>query len=820
MNITIMFLLVALIYILMGVHTLSQDVNDSRNRVYFVITFMFAFWGIINATMFLITDANIAAEARKNMVFSWGVVYSVIIHFTLLLSKPKPKKTSLLHYMILYIPALINVCLYFFDPYMANELKLTDKGWFIESYYRTSVLWNYYFYFYYVLSVLASLIILLRWNKRTSITREKKQSMLIVITIVIAFILGSIFEIILPLVGVSIVYGVTIIITLIPVAGMAYAIEKFGLMSFKPENLTIEVMKHMNEGIILCDDKGEIISFNYGAQRILSCVSVHEPHYIESIMGTSLLTQEPYYGEGVFNNCEGLKIPVLFSCIPLYDTVSELCGYLIVFQDITKLVNVQKELIALNDNLEETVRIRTEELKEINEDLLIEIKEHNIAEEKIRQLAYYDYLTNLPNPRQFYLEMERRIADYSMTNQAFAIVYIDLDNFKSINDTLGHSKGDELLKLVANRFLMIQGDDSFICRNGGDEFLFLLNYDQDPTNRQLKKEINHILGVFSSLFLIEGQELHITGSIGVSLFPLHGTSQEELIKFADIAMYQAKAAIKSSFVIFDDVMMQGIQRELKITNDLYKAIQNNEFELYYQSQWDSAQKHIIGVEALIRWRHPQMGIIPPNEFIPVAEKSGLIIEIGDWVVSEAFRQQKKWKNLYQWDINVSINLSIRQIQYHAFIESVIDHAKKFDTDMNRIEFEVTESVVMDRTEQCIEILNKLVQLGARISVDDFGVAYSSFMHIKSLPIDKIKIDKCFVDGIGIDKKDEAIIKTIIALSKNLDYEVVAEGIETVEQMNFLVDNGCVLHQGYYYSKPLQEALLIQYIQNSNVKRDK
>ena len=334
----------------------------------------------------------------------------------------------------------------------------------------------------------------------------------------------------------------------------------------------------------------------------------------------------------------------------------------------------------------------------------------------------------------------------------------------------------------------------------GDEFLILIkNIENENYIREISEKI---LNIFKKPFIIDNNDLFMTTSIGGAIYPVDGQDVETLIKNADIAMYKAKEKGKNKFELCTAIFKDGLVKEMKLTNSLYKAIERNEFELYYQPQVSIISGEIIGLEALIRWNNAELGMVNPVDFIYIAEKTGLILPIGEWVMKTACSQNKEWQDAGILNVPIAVNLSVNQFQNKRIIEDIINILKETGLNPNDLELEITENIIMKETEYIIESLKQLKELGVKIAIDDFGTEYSSLNYIKQLPVDKIKIDMSFVRGININHKDEAIIKVIIALAKNLGLKVIAEGVETKEQLDFLREQMCDEIQGYYYYKPM------------------
>jgi len=394
-------------------------------------------------------------------------------------------------------------------------------------------------------------------------------------------------------------------------------------------------------------------------------------------------------------------------------------------------------------------------------------------------------------------------------NLHHAVIFIDLDSFKEINDTMGHNTGDELLKLVASRLRDVIRQGDTLARLGGDEFTILAENILQPL--EAGSIAKKILKILKEPFIIDSNHFYITSSIGISIFPDDASSVEKLLQYADSAMYKAKENGKDTYEFYTQNLSKEAIQRVSILNDLRLGIKNQEFELYYQVQVDAKISKTIGAEALIRWNHPTKGLISPIDFIPIAESSGKIIEIGQWVIHQAMSDMVEFKN-NNYDINkISINLSVKQLNDTSLLNDVKQALVDTKCKAKWIEFEVTETHVMDDPESTILILNELVELGFTLSIDDFGTGYSSLFYLKKLPVHKLKIDKSFIDDISRNSDDEAIVHAVILIAKSMNLEVIAEGVETQEQQNFLLTHGCNLTQGYLYSKPLPKKEFDKYI---------
>ncbi|MDX2421778.1 MAG: EAL domain-containing protein [Amphritea sp.] len=418
-------------------------------------------------------------------------------------------------------------------------------------------------------------------------------------------------------------------------------------------------------------------------------------------------------------------------------------------------------------------------------------------------MATHDDLTGLPNRSLLNDRLEQVIADSRRNNTKAAVLFLDLDQFKIINDSLGHSTGDKLLQMVGERISFQLREDDVVSRFGGDEFVVVISDFEHMLD--LSNIAEKLLFIIKQPYIIDGYDLSITSSIGISICPEDSDVAETLIQNADSAMYQSKNLGRNAFQFHTKDIRDQVLRKLQLEEALRKALEEQQFLLYYQPKVNLKTNEIYGIEALIRWQHPEMGIVSPLEFIPLAEETGLIMDIGEWVIEEACRQMKQWSEQYPWLKNMAINLSVRQFQQKDLCQQIegIMHEQKVDS--AKIDFEITESMIMGDVEAAIRVLAQLRALGVSISIDDFGTGYSSLSYLKHLPADTLKIDRAFVNDLVNDKNDQAITKSIIALATNLNLNVIAEGIEDAEQAAMLTAMGCHYAQGYYFSRPLPAA---------------
>lgn len=429
--------------------------------------------------------------------------------------------------------------------------------------------------------------------------------------------------------------------------------------------------------------------------------------------------------------------------------------------------------------------------------------------DQIQHLAYYDLLTDLPNRALFNSKAKSLIINAEIEKKKIAFIFLDLDRFKNINDALGHYSGDQLLKEVAIKLKKVLLKNEIISRFGGDEFMILIpSFDFID---ELEKRIKGILEIFKLPFKIEGKEFFITASMGISLYPMNGTSVNELIKNADTAMYFAKRSGRNTSKFYTKNMNSKLVKNLDLENKMRSGLKNNEFYLDYQPQVSTKTKKIVSCEGLIRWKSPEFGIISPNEFINIAEDSGLILPMTRWILETVFREIKTIVKLNP-EIYVSINISGYQIKHGNILEMIEEVLEKEDINLNNIELELTESMLMDDISKNLEVMKKLKNLKLKLAIDDFGTGYSSLSYLKKFPIDKLKINKSFIDGIPDNEDDNVIVKTIISMAHNLGLKVTAEGVETKGQFEFLKEYKCDEIQGYYFSKPVAIEKIQEYLE--------
>lgn len=419
---------------------------------------------------------------------------------------------------------------------------------------------------------------------------------------------------------------------------------------------------------------------------------------------------------------------------------------------------------------------------------------------QVNRLAYYDTTTQLPNRALFCDRLEKALAVAQRPLRNVGVLFLAVDQFKKVNDSLGHNRGDCLLKSVADRLRICISECDTVARFAGDEFALLLN--DIAGTKDLVKTIGIISEALRSPFNVDGHEVFVTASVGASLFPIDGTDGESLLKNAGAALYRAKVSGGNNYQFFTTDMHSQASRHLALESSLRHAIENDEFVLHYQPRVAIDSLKIVGVEALVRWQHPQLGLIAPADFIPFAEGTGLIVPIGEWVLRTACAQNREWQAMGLAPFRMAVNISARQFQYHNIAKVIVEILQDQRLSPEHLELELTESSIMNNAEFAIEVLTSLKRMGVKISVDDFGTGFSSLSYLKRLPLDALKIDQSFVRDVTSDPDDAALVMAVITLGHNLRLSVVAEGVETDEQLRFLKLLNCDEIQGYLFSQPL------------------
>jgi diguanylate cyclase (GGDEF)-like protein len=497
----------------------------------------------------------------------------------------------------------------------------------------------------------------------------------------------------------------------------------------------------------------------------------------------------------------------------------------IVTEPVIAMATIMREVSDTKDYSKRVPSFITDEMGQLadrfNEMLSeIERRDKDLLEHQnqLNQMANYDILTTLPNRALFYDRLDHALRRAARSGEKLAVIFVDLDDFKNINDTYGHLTGDLLLMETASRLASVTRAGDTLARLGGDEFIIILQ-DIKTSENALEVARKHLKNLFEP-YHVDNKRLFVSSSIGVAIYPEHGTTAEFLVKNADAAMYVAKDKGKNNVEVFSDSINSKYLESMILSNDLHRALEQGEFELHYQPRINLARNSWASAEALIRWNHPDLGRIPPDKFIPLAEKNGMILPIGEWVLREACRQ------LHQWHIQgfelprISVNISPLQLQRQDLLGIVRDALSSNNLSAQALELEIVESALIEDSGRSISILKELQEIGVKISIDDFGTGYSSLSYLRSLPVDILKIDRSFMVNIQESVHDQRIITAIFAMALGLGLEVVTEGIESVEQEQILKEHCCQEVQGYYYARPMPSAELLLFYKTKQILLEK
>ena len=574
------------------------------------------------------------------------------------------------------------------------------------------------------------------------------------------------------------------------------------------DNAAVGIMFLRNRVLQRCNSKLAEIS-GYAMDNLIGQSTrifyFNEDEYLAHIrlFSEAIRSGGVYVGEIRIRHADGHAVWVRTTGRPVNSGDSEDADIVWIVEDITERLQAQAELAQAHEMLEHRVVERTTELAQANSQLQEEVFERIRAEQRIWHVAHHDALTGLPNRALLHDRLDQVLVQAGRNGHRVAVMFLDLDRFKTINDTLGHDVGDELLKSVASRLQEVIRAADTVSRLGGDEFVIVLP--DIAAIEDAQRVADKVLDVLAPAVSIQGHELRATPSIGISLFPDDGAEAYTLMKNADTAMYHAKAEGRNNYQFFAARMNERATHFFNLEQRLRVAIEEQQFSLYYQPVVDYPTRTICGFEALVRWRDPDRGMVSPAEFIPVAEEAGLIIPIGEWVLGEAMRQNREWQQAGLPFLPVSVNLSPRQFRHRGLVESVRSALRSSGQPAHLLEIEITESALMHDVWEATDKLKELESMGVRIAIDDFGTGYSSLSHLRRFPVHKLKIDQSFVRDLCSSKDDESIVAAILGLAHSLGLESVAEGVETKAQLELLMRHRCTRFQGYLFSRPVPAA---------------
>lgn len=679
------------------------------------------------------------------------------------------------------------------EAFIINGLTFEDFRYYISS-----------LYYFCIFSII--IVLLFSLNAKVDLERDKKSTNILIATISVYCVYVFFINIIFPrLYDMKILHSNTFI-SILPIFGIYIAVKLYDLSGANISKLLAKTLENSPEGIcLLYDEKIKYVNSKFqemffGEENVdLISKNIFDffPKEIckfESVDSRIFTMKRPFSDEYINILCHKVQMPQILN----YSSIN-----IMSILDVSFIKEAQEKIEHINKNLENIIKESTQKLEDVSKELSVEVQKRIDSENKMILVSSTDALTGLYNRRYFSQIAHNIILNANPHINKHLIIYLDLDNFKNINDTLGHSVGDIVLKEIANRLRESVPDTSIISRIGGDEFLIFVKNERSTPEYLIPRIGNKILKNLREPIRIEDNIINTSISVGISVYPDCGKDVETLIKNADIAMYNAKENGKNSYSVFEAKYHHIVKTEFDLTNDMIMAITKNEFKIFYQPKIAIIDNiaTITGFEALIRWFHPTKGLIPPSVFIPIAERSGYISTIFKWVLDEVCKQTKIWSKTHE-NFNISINFSSPKFEETHVYEYIGNTLKERDVDPKYIHIEISEKYLGKNITNAISTLNYIKSLGIKIIIDDFGTEYSSLNYLKSLPVDCIKIDMNFTKGIGYNKKDEAIIIALIKLCENTDIDIIAEGIETKEQYDFLISHGLKKMQGFYFYKPM------------------
>ncbi len=767
---SLLLVILSVTYIFMGYKVLKADKKSLLNRLFFALNVSLVIWSFGSASYISAQDKTACIIWYKIGSVGFYFLVSIIIHFFLLFAKKNTLLKNWWVYIIIYLPGIIFSYMEITVGFYVKEYIKGSNGWIAIA--QTDSMWFWAAVAYTVIYICASAFISFRLYRTTIIQNERKQAKVLFITAIASLFAGLAIMVSVAIMKLDIPDIVSISGAIWSV-GIFYAIVRYRLLAMTPSLIAENLFQTIIDMVILTDPNGLILTVNPETQRLLG-------YSQKDLIGESLdrlfLTNTASNNTSVselldmcpVRNMEtfiisknGRKIPIILSISECRYNDDKI-GYVLVSKDVT---------------------------------------EYKLAEEKIQYLATHDSLTGLPNRLMLTQLLDHAIQTAKQHNQKLAVFLIDLDRFKMINDTKGHNAGDLLLQEIGIRYRQILSEADVVSRQGGDEFVILIEDVREL--KDLEIAANNILASTYEPVVLMGNECRVTASIGISIYPEDGEDGSMLIKHADIAMYHAKEEGKNNFQFYSKDIHSRSTGRLAIETNLRYALERGELSLHYQAKVDFKTSMITGVEALLRWQNPLLGPVTPTQFIPVAEETGLIIPIGKWVLNTACAQNVAWQEQGLPKVCMSVNLSLRQFTDNDLINDIESALKNSGMEPGLLELEITESIVMSDPLKMMDVLLRIKRIGVQLAIDDFGTGYSSLAQLKHFPIDTLKIDRSFIRNIPDNDKDKAITHAIIAMGETLGLTVVAEGVETIEQMNYLKEQSCDEMQGYYFSRPVE-----------------
>ena len=764
----------------LGVYLLHSNPRATLNRVFFAICLSFAFWSFGYTFLPGAATTHEAFFWFKVSAVGWTLAPSLLLHFCILLVRKDSWLSRPWALPLVYGPAVYFLLRAWFGEMGVVDFVATPFGW-SDLYGPMSPGYAAYLVFFPVY-ILIGLLLVVRFAGQSELISERRQAQIIVLTGLPVLVAVAASGILLPRMGIRNPPEIAHLIVLVWTLVIWNSVTKYKLMVMSPSAVAPNILATMADAVVLLGRDHTVVTCNEAAKRL--------------------------FGKSA-KRLEGMKVSELLGDNHV-ESAEELESFLL--RDGTTL----EISFSRNGDEERVLRVSTSRVSDYYDQTMGEVlvfrdvSAEKKAEADLRYMATHDALTDLPNRSLLQDRLERALNRAEREGNRFAVLMFDLDDFKQVNDEIDHEVGDLVLRHTARRLThCVRGLDT-VCRLGGDEFLVIVEDLHEFEDADIVAQ--RILHAFQTPIVAKGQSLTVAGSLGISTYPADGTDVQTLVKKADLALNSAKQKGRASFQFFSPDMEATNRERVRIERGLQRALQDDELFLVYQPLFDFGSGEIAGIEALIRWKSSDMGLLSPLRFIPVAERSGLIVPIGEWVIRTACRQNREWQQAGLQPVPVSVNVSARQLRDEKFVSQVETILRETGLAAEFLEIELTESATMEDLDHSLEILTALSDLGVRLVIDDFGTGYSSLARLRQLPIDGIKVDRSFIEHIAEDSKERSLVMAIVAMASNLGLQVVAEGVETFDQLRALgsLDGQpvpvfrCDRVQGFLFSRPVGE----------------
>ncbi len=775
---TALSLFAGAIYFYIGGFVLLADRKSAANRFFAALCLAFSLWAFANGRLISAADVHGAWFWHRLAAAAFTVSPAVLFSFVLALTNNAWVRRRPWAHALVYVPGLVYLHRVHTDSLLAQGFLRASFGW--TEIPAAPSLWNVTFDLYYLSYSIAALAMVYRWGRRSDQPKQKKQAKIIINSGLVTLGLIVAVDRILPQMAVPALPNLAQIFILIYIFAIWYAITKYRLMRLTAAVAAEDILETMADGLLLLNEENKIVVANRAAKELLAGGG--------ELVGRGI--EEVFRGEDFFDR-QGLRRrladnhPVRSHELTYHGRPGPVIP-----------LSVSASLVTPSEGSVGVVVI------------LRDVSERKRVEEELRFVASHDPLTRLPNRLLLHDRLSQALAGARRGEKAVGVLLVDLDQFKTVNDSLGHRAGDELLKAVAARLLAQIRESDTAARMGGDEFVAVVGELDSPEGADIAAR--RLAACFERPFQVEGEQLHLSASVGASVFPADGETIEELLKHADLALYRAKQGGGNRVELYRSGMGLTEKRRLRLEWELRHALEAQEFEVYYQPIYEVESGTLAGIEALLRWNHPELGMVGPLEFIPAAERNGLIIPIGEWLMERALEQRRRWHRGGLPLVPMSVNVSARQFEEPGFADAVHRLLAAAGLEGRFLELEITESTAMRKLDRASQVMAQLREREVSIVVDDFGAGHNSLSWLKNLPLDGIKIDRFLVQDVVGDANTAAIVKGIATIAAGLGLAVIAEGVESRSQLGFLRSlarsipgaGGRIRAQGFLLGRPV------------------